>query len=200
MNEKDKTAIEEQLQSLPKGTITVKRINGREYEYWQYREEGKQITKRVKGEELKTLRIQIEERKRLEKLLKEEAVQGSGAKAQAARGSDPYEGLVRVGTDLVRFAQPVSPLKKREIFGALREYIYGPDNDRVFILYGLRRTGKTTMIRQMILEMPPGMREKAAFIQVRPKESLASLSRCLKQLEDQGFRYIFIDEDRKSVV
>ena len=54
-----------------KGAITVKRISGKECEYWQFRENGRQITKRVKGEELDTLRVQISKRKRLEELLKE---------------------------------------------------------------------------------------------------------------------------------
>ena len=74
MNEQERKEIEEQIQSLPKGSITIKHINGKEYEYWQFRENGKQITRRVKGQELEVLRLQIGERKRLEKLLKEAAV------------------------------------------------------------------------------------------------------------------------------
>ena len=70
MDQKEMSLIEEQIKSLPKGSITIKRINGKEYEYWQFRDKGKQVTKRVKGEMLETLRRQIEERKRLEQLLK----------------------------------------------------------------------------------------------------------------------------------
>ena len=70
MNSEEIRLIEEQIRNLPKGTITIKHINGRTYEYWQFRENGKQVTRRVKGEELETLRQQIDERKRLEKLLK----------------------------------------------------------------------------------------------------------------------------------
>ena len=66
MDQKEMSLIEEQIKSLPKGSITIKRINGKEYEYWQFRDKGKQVTKRVKGEMLETLRRQIEERKRLE--------------------------------------------------------------------------------------------------------------------------------------
>jgi len=196
MNPEEKREIEEQIRALPKGTITRKRINGKEYEYWQFRENGRQVTKRVKGEELEILRLQIRERKRLEKLLKE---MGSPAGERIAAASllseaDHYHCLIRIGEDLQRFAEPVKAFRKREIYQQLHDYIHCPANDRVLILYGLRRTGKTTMIRQMILEMTPEMREKAAFIQVSPNETLALLNRDLKKLENQGYRYVFIDE------
>ena len=194
MTPEERRDIENQIQNLPKGAITVKHINGREYEYWQFRENGKQITRRIKGEELETLRLQINERKRLEKLLKGAPVQTHSTAAGAARGNEYFDGLIRTGEELKRFTDPVRPFKKREIFRHLYDYVYGPDNDRVFILYGLRRTGKTTMIRQLILEMPPEMQEKTAFIQVHPDETLGSLNRDLNKLEQQGFRYIFIDE------
>ena len=71
MDKNKKREIEEQIRSLPKGSITIKRINGKEYEYWQFRENGKQKSRRVKGDELEILRSQISERKRLEKLLKD---------------------------------------------------------------------------------------------------------------------------------
>lgn len=194
MNRQERKEIEEQIRSLPKGTITIKHINGKDYEYWQFRENGKQITRRVKGQELEVLRLQIGERKRLEKLLKEASVYDVPVGAGTSLKTDSYKGLIRIGPELLRFAEPVRPYKHREIYRQLRDYIYGPGNDRVFILYGLRRTGKTTIIRQMILDMTPDMQEKAAFIQIHPNESLASLNQDLKLLEQQGFRYVFIDE------
>lgn len=39
--------------------------------------------------------------------------------------------------------------KKRELYSAIEDYVYGESHDKVFILYGLRRTGKTTLIRQI---------------------------------------------------
>lgn len=192
MDQKEVSLIEEQIKSLPKGSITIKRINGKEYEYWQFSDKGKQVTKRVKGEMLEALRRQIEERKRLEQLLKNDL---TGVPSEVIDDPDDhFNGIVRTGDELLRFAEPVSRYKKREIFTQLREYIYGPPNDRVFILYGLRRTGKTTMIRQVILEMSEEMRKIAAFIQITPKDTLSSLNQDLKALEKAGYRYIFIDE------
>ena len=61
----------------------------------------------------------------------------------------------------------------------------------MFILYGLRRTGKTTMIRQIFAEMNDAKLDKTAFIQITAKDTLADVNRDLKALEAQGFRYVF---------
>ena len=53
----------------------------------------------------------------------------------------------------------------------------------MFILYGLRRTGKTTMIRQIFAEMSDTQIAKAAFIQITAKDTLADVNRDLKALE-----------------
>ena len=64
----------------------------------------------------------------------------------------------------------------------------------MFILYGLRRTGKTTLIRQAILEMEPEAFDRTAFIQVRPGTSLGDINHDLKWLFDHQYKYIFLDE------
>ena len=64
----------------------------------------------------------------------------------------------------------------------------------MFILYGLRRTGKTTLIRQIFAEMSGENLGKAVFIQVTAKDTLANVNQDLKLLEAQGFRYVFLDE------
>ena len=48
--------------------------------------------------------------------------------------------------------------RKRECYQQLYDYIYGDVSDRVFILYGLRRTGKTTLIRQLVADMDMAMK------------------------------------------
>ena len=180
MTIEDEKEIKRRIQSLPKGAIIIKHISGREYEYWQFRENGKQITKRIKGEDLEILRTQIDERKRLEKRLKHKSVSRDAQTPIYEHTGYHYEGMMRIGEELLRFAEPVRSYKKREIFRMLYSYVYGPDNDRVFVLYGLRRTGKTTMIRQMVLEMNSEMQKKTASLQVHPNETLSSLNQDLK--------------------
>ena len=84
--------------------------------------------------------------------------------------------------------------KKRECYSKLHEYIYGGHQDKVFVLYGLRRTGKTTLIRQIIADMNESDFQKSAFIQVKAQDDLAMLNKDLKFLEKQGYKYVFIDE------
>lgn len=194
MNDDEILQIQREIDSLPKGSITVKRINGKEYEYWQFRENGRQITRRVKGEELDTLRVRISERKRLEQLLKKAGEKKQAGNDPVNRENEGFHSLIRIGDDLMRFAEPVKDFRKREIFDQLEAYLNSPGSDRVFILYGLRRTGKTTMIRQAVLTMEPDMRNRTAFIQISPDQTLASLNQDLKLLEAAGIRYVFIDE------
>lgn len=98
------------------------------------------------------------------------------------------------GQSLKAFTESVKGLRKRECFPRLVEFLYGSTYDRVFILYGLRRTGKTTMIRQAIAQMDDAALDRTAFIQTTPSDTLATMNRNLKALQEQGFKYVFIDE------
>ena len=62
------------------------------------------------------------------------------------------------------------------------------------VLYGLRRTGKTTMIRQIFAGMSDAELERAAFIQITAKDTMADVNCDLKALERRGFRYVFLNE------
>ena len=52
----------------------------------------------------------------------------------------------------------------------------------MFILFGLRRTGKTTLIRQTLANMTDADIKKAAFIQITAKNTLADVNKDLKYL------------------
>ena len=101
---------------------------------------------------------------------------------------------VRTGEALRSFAASVRGYRRRECFRQLHDFVCGEPQDKVFILYGLRRTGKTTMIRQIFADMSDAELTKAAFIQITAKDTLADVNRDLKALEAQGFRYVFLDE------
>jgi hypothetical protein len=183
--------IEEQISKLPKGNITYRTIKGKKYAYLQWTEGGKQRNRRVQDDELPVLIEQIKERKSLESKLKDASQTISSA---VISQKESWFSEVKTGQDLLDFTEPVRSLKKRECFSVLHDYVYGCGSDRVFILYGLRRTGKTTLIRQLILEMPEEMQKKAAFIQVTPGVDLAKINLDMKQLKRQGYQFIFIDE------
>ena len=84
--------------------------------------------------------------------------------------------------------------KKRECIGALRDYVFGDYIEKVFILYGLRRTGKTTLIKQIMGEMSELDLDRTAFIQVSSQDTLSDIYSVLKRLKDDGYKYVFIDE------
>ncbi len=174
------------------GGITYKTINGKRYAYYQWTENGKQHSRRVKDDEFAELSSRIA----AEKMAKQMGASlGVVTDRTAVYSATPeFKTEVKIGSQLTRFYTPVMKWKKRECFGTLRDYVYGENNDRVLILYGLRRTGKTTLVRQLIGEMPAEMQMKTAFVQLCSRHSLADVNHDLKLLESLRFRYVFIDE------
>ena len=185
--------LEHQIVELPAGSVTKKTVNGKEYYYHRWTEEKKRREKYIPAEELDWFRKQIEQRKALEKELNALKKQLPNAAVPVA-SARVFATTVRTGAALRAFSAPVRNYKKRECFQQLHDYIYGAMQDRVFILYGLRRTGKTTIIRQIFAEMSDAELAKSAFIQITTKNTLAEVNRDLQYLQTQGFQYVFLDE------
>ena len=185
--------LKRQIEMLPAGSITKKTVNGRVYFYHRWTEEKKRREKYIPAEEVDSFREKIEHRKALEKELK--ALQKQ-LLVQAGPAAPAYSFTtnIRTGEALRAFSASVRRYRRRECFRQLHDYIYGEPQDRVLILYGLRRTGKTTMIRQIFAEMSDAELEKAAFIQITAKDTLADVNRDLRMLENLGFCYVFLDE------
>ena len=185
------TELEQQISNLPAGSITKKTVNGKEYFYHRWTENKKRREKYIPADELENFRAQIERRKELEQELK--ALKKQLPKAKPTNLS-AFTTSVRTGEALRSFAASVRGYRRRECFRQLHDFVYGEPQDKVFILYGLRRTGKTTMIRQIFAEMSDAELAKAAFIQITAKDTLADVNRDLKALEARGFHYVFLDE------
>ena len=180
--------IQERISQLPTGNITYKTINGKRYPYYQWNDNGKQRSRVVKPEQFEELSQQIEQRKVLEKKLAE-----ANVPAELLEPTN-YFSDVLVGLDLLKLVEKTKKYKKRECYSQLYDYVYGDSTDRVFILYGLRRSGKSTLIKQLIADMPHDMFLKSAFMQVGDQIKLSEINMDLKQLSKQGYEYIFIDE------
>ncbi|MCM1468051.1 MAG: AAA family ATPase [Alistipes sp.] len=190
MTSEEYNKIIAEIETLPSGGITYKKINGKEYAYYQWREYGKQRSRRTKDEELGELLRQIERRKELQDLIKGIDIQEIGG----GNKDYPFRCVVRTGKELERFVKPVEKWVKRECYRKLHDYVYGGIYDRVYILYGLRRTGKTTLIRQIISEMDPEAQSVTAFIQIQDSKTLDDVNQDLRYLEEKGYKYVFIDE------
>ena len=183
--------LEQQISNLPAGSITKKAVNGKEYFYHRWTENKKRREKYIPMDEVENFRVQIEQRKELEQELK--MLRKHLPKTKSVN-SAVFTTNVRAGEELRAFAASVRGYRKRECFMQLHDFVYGKQQDKVFILYGLRRTGKTTMIRQIFAGMSDVELAKAAFIQTTARDTLAGVNRDLRLLETQGFRYVFLDE------
>lgn len=183
--------LEQQISNLPAGSITKKTVNGKVYFYHRWTEDKKRKEKYIPVDELENFHAQIEQRKKLDQDLK--ALKKQLPKTRSMDAS-MFITNVRTGETLRSFAKSVRGYRRRECFQQLYDYVYGDPQDKVFILYGLRRAGKTTMIRQIFAEMRDTELVKAAFIQITAKDTLADVNRDLKILEAHGFRYVFLDE------
>ena len=190
----DKIAeLEREIAMLPEGSITKKRINGKEYFYHRITRDGKRGENYVSFEKLQSLKEEIEKRKALEKELKDLKLLAPKSMKQPTDSLN-FKTMVRIGNNLESQIALTRKYKKRECISTLRDYVFGPSQDSVLIIYGLRRTGKTTMIRQILTELPPAEFRKAAFIQATAGDTLADVDADLKVLEKNGFKYVFIDE------
>lgn len=186
--------LEKEISRLPMGSVSTKKVNGNVYYYHRWYENKKRKEKYMSADEVSSVREQIERRKTLEAELKELRKNAPKRKLTVPKVEYDFVTNVRVGDSLRNFSNAVRKYKKRNCYRDLHDFIYGEPLDKVFILYGLRRTGKTTMIRQIFADMSDKELFKAAFIQITPGNTLADVNRDLKYLEKQGYRYIFIDE------
>ena len=184
-----KEEIEERLSAMPEGYITHRTINGRTYHYRQWTQNGQQYSVRIGDDEVDELTHLVEERKALVKELK--SLDGKKGRVNSLPS---FRANVMTGDFLSSFARSTEKYQKRDCYPVLENYIRGSIGDRVCILYGLRRTGKTTLIKQLINGMDGDMFPRSAYIKCRKEDTTSSLNRDLALLRDRGYRYIFIDE------
>lgn len=103
--------------------------------------------------------------------------------------------VVISGNDLKESAATVAGYGKRKSFEIINDFIYNNTKiDRVLILYGLRRTGKTTLIWQTINEMQDIDASRSAYILINNTDCLGELNKQLQYLYENNIKYIFIDE------
>ena len=188
--------VRKEIAELPSGYISKKNINGKTRYYLQWVENGKKKSKYVDDVFADDLRAKIEKRRELQK--REKELVFMLPKPQKAEKKEEtkrvFKTEVILGESLKSYVQTVANYKKRNLYKSICDYIYGDVRDKVLILYGLRRTGKTTLIRQAITEMNDEDFSKTAFIQVGVGIGLGDINQDLKHLMNGGYKYVFIDE------
>lgn len=191
--------IERGIAILPEGSIAKKKIRDKEYFYHRVTKDGKRMESYIDFDDVDNLRVEIEKRrlleKKLKKLKKDIVLDRDTDEDKRNKKIQPeFKTIVRTGKHLASQIAITKKYKKREGIKDLRDYIFGVQQDKVFIIFGLRRTGKTTMIRQILTELSEVEFEKAAFIQIKYSDTLANVSSDLSALETEGYKYVFIDE------
>lgn len=196
MNEKDILAeissLEEQIAQLPIGYISKKTIRGKVKYYHQWTEGGKLKSKYIGDDAYEGLQREINERRELQAQLKE--LKKAAALPKVPKAKTVFETRVVTGAALLAMSKGVMSWEKRDCYKQLQNYLYSEATDRVCLVFGLRRTGKTTMLRQAIGDMTPEQAKQAVYIKATTSDTMASMNRDLNNLAELGYRYVFIDE------
>lgn len=181
--------VESRIAELPPGYISKKNIKGKIQYYRQWRENGKLKSKYIRADDVESIRKQIEERKALQERLKELQLRYPNEGENIV-----YETKIVYGDDLRQMIETIKGFKKRDCFGRIEKFLHGTDRTRVCALYGLRRTGKTTLLLQTIAEMSEEEFGKCFYAEMNTENTMAQITRDLEKMFDNGYRYAFIDE------
>ena len=182
----------QRLAELPKGYVSRKMVRGHETFYHQWKENGKVRSKYLKAGEVEAFRERIRERHAIQEMLVSAGVEIGGRVRR--KWETDFETDVKMGESLRQFAAGVAGWERRDALASVLKYLRGETIDRVMIVYGLRRTGKTTMLRQAILDLSEEEFAKAAYIKVSPEHEMAELGRDMEKLHRAGVKFVFIDE------
>ena len=132
----------EEFAKLPIGSISRKTIAGKVRYYRQWVEDGRTRSEYLKESEVDGVRRQIERRRELAKILR---AWGVGKRSSSMR--DP---AVKTGRELSDWADFVSGWDFRDVFPDILKFLRWPAESKVLIVFGIRRTGKTTMLQQAV--------------------------------------------------
>ena len=189
--------LEKELSELPVGYVTTKVINKKTYFYQQWKENGKTKNRCISEEEANELRPLVERRRTLQKKLN--AMKGTlqistSEKPEEAEKEPEFKTNAVYGDALMKIALTAEKYDKRDCYSKVHDFLYTPASDKVCLIFGLRRTGKTTILKQLVLDMNETERKKALYIKATSENTLDQLNADLKLANKLGYTFIFIDE------
>ncbi len=184
--------LEKRIETLPRGTIVTKNIDGKPYFYQQYKENKKTVSNFLTNDEAEKMRPLIDERRQLQKKLRE-----MKKNLPAAAKPDDNTSFIMnaiTGSGLLEMAETAKDFKKRDCYEKISSYLYGKPADKVCLVYGLRRTGKTTLLKQLVLDMKEENRKQTIYIKARVGETISDLNKDIKLAREKGIKFFLIDE------
>lgn len=189
--------LEKELAELPMGYVTTKVINKKTYFYQQWKENGKTKNRCISEEEANELRPLVEKRRTLQKKLN--AIKGTPQKTSTEKKEETeekpeFKTNAVYGDALLKIALTAEKFDKRDCYSKVHDFLYTPASDKVCLIFGLRRTGKTTILKQLVLDMNETERKRALYIKATSENTLDQLNSDLKLANKLGYSFIFIDE------
>ncbi len=181
--------IENALSELPIGYISRKVIRGKERFYHQWSEDGKTKSRYLKISEKESLEPLIEKRKALQaerkRLLSPLEKYGDRQIITSVSSITGYR--------LFSFLSDVTVSGTRDCYNVLHQFLLSDEDYRVCILYGLRRTGKTTLLRQAMAALSSENLRNAAYLSLHRNDTMKMVEEDLHILQNAGIRFVFID-------
>ena len=193
----DINKLEEQIAKLPIGYITEKVINEKKYYCQQWKENGKSKSRYISEEEANNLKPQIEERKKLQKELKalKKTLPDPVSEETEEETPEPeFKMSALYGESLLNMAQTASQYERRDCFSKIQDFLKTPAADKVCLVFGLRRTGKTTLLKQLVLAMNEEEQKSAIYIKASIENTIEELNADLKIANKLKYKYVLIDE------
>lgn len=193
----DINKLEEQIAKLPIGYITEKVINEKKYYCQQWKENGKSKSRYISEEEANNLKPQIEERKKLQKELKalKKTLPDPVSEETGEETPEPeFKMSALYGEALLNMAKTASQYERRDCFSKIQDFLKTPAADKVCLVFGLRRTGKTTLLKQLVLAMNEEEQKSAIYIKASIENTIEELNADLKIANKLKYKYVFIDE------
>ena len=197
MNEERIAEIERQLAEMPAGYLVYKKIKGKDQPYLQWMENGRTVSKYIKIAEREEMLRKMALKKTLQEELKKLR---SGNPSMAAASmpketvAEPFRTHVLRGNELLMLTSSVKEYRKRDCYSMLNKFVHGNYPGKVCLLYGLRRTGKTTLLFQIANNLSSEDLSRTVYIKARTTDSMADMNHDLKILASSGYRYVFLDE------
>ena len=186
LSEEDLARYRAELAKLPAGSISRKTIAGKVRYYRQWVEDGRTRSEYLKASQVDGVRRQIERRRELVKQLRP----FDGGRKSPTRP----DASIKTGRELSDWADFVSGWDARDAFPDVMKFLRWPADGKVLSVFGIRRTGKTTMLQQAVRALTREEFAKAAYVKVRTGDTLETMDDRLSRLHRRGFRYVFVDE------
>ena len=197
MNEARIAEIERQLAEMPAGYLVYKKIKGKAQPYLQWTENGRTVSKYIKiaerEEVLRTMALKKTLQEELKKLRSGNPSMTAASMSEETM-AEPFRTHVLRGNELLMLTSSVKEYRKRDCYSALNKFVHGNYLGKVCLLYGLRRTGKTTLLFQIANDLSSEELSRAVYIKARTTDSMADMNHDLKILASSGYRYVFLDE------